>query len=34
MESVLPLFGTIFKQIRAQRKAVSGCFGFTGKRGM
>ena len=27
-------FGTIFKHIRAQRRAVSGCFGFTGKRGM
>ena len=28
-----PLFGIIFKQIRAQRRAAPGCFGFTGAKG-
>ena len=27
------LFGTIFKQIRAQKRAAPGCFGFTGAKG-
>ena len=27
------LFGTIFKQIRAQRRAAPGSFGFTGAKG-
>ena len=26
------LFGTVFKQIRAQRRAAPGCFGFTGAK--
>ena len=26
------MFGTIFQQIRAQRRAAPGCFGFTGAR--
>ena len=35
MESVLDdcTSGTDFKQIRAQRRAAPGCFGFTGARG-
>ena len=35
MESVLDdcTFGTVFKQISAQRRAAPGCFGFTGARG-
>ena len=27
------LFGTVFKQMRPQRRAVPGCFGFTGAKG-